>query len=372
MDWSEVRQQFPALQNWTYLNTAAFGQLPQAATEAVTRHFAHRDEFACADFLDWFDDMNGVRRDAAALVNADPDDIAFISNAASALSLLLSGMPWTPGDRIVTLAHEFPNNLYAPSLLGTEGVEFIETDWDRFYEVLTPQTRLVIVSTVNYNSGFRAPLAEMSACLRERGIKLYVDSTQSLGALPFDMRQIRPDLFAVHGYKWLLCPNGAGFMVVPPETRAWLAPHVVGWRSHQDWRSVDNLHHGIPQFPSGAERYEGGMINFALLYAMGASIRMMLELDPACIEQRVLTLAEQTRLILRRHGATIVGDGSPHYQSPIIAARFDGQDASALARALREQRVLVSARRGNLRVSTHFYNNEEDLARLDGVLRERF
>ena len=122
VDWEAVRGEFPALRNWTYLNTATFGQLPRRATEAVARHFARRDEMACWDFLSWYDDMERVRQKAARLIHANADDIAFIANASTALGILLAGLDWRTGDRILTLEHEFPNNLYAPGLLDRRGL----------------------------------------------------------------------------------------------------------------------------------------------------------------------------------------------------------------------------------------------------------
>jgi selenocysteine lyase/cysteine desulfurase len=109
-------------------------------------------------------------------------------------------------------------------------------------------------------------------------------------------------MFAAHGYKWLLSPTGAGFMYVSPELRRWLEPNVIGWRSHRDWRSHENLHHGAPEFKPDAERYEGGMLGFPLIYAMAASVEMMLEIGRDAIEARVLDLADRTREILRRAG----------------------------------------------------------------------
>jgi cysteine desulfurase / selenocysteine lyase len=368
-DWRQVRAEFPALAEWTFLNTATFGQMPRRAVEAAARHFQRRDQFACADFLDWFDDADRVRAQCARLIHAQPSDIAFIPNASTALSLLLGGMDWKPGDRVVTLEDEFPNHYYHPLLLGERGVEFVETSWPCFYQAITPQTRLVAISMLNYSTGFRAPLAEISAWLRERGILLYVDGTQGLGALEFDAGKIGVDMLAVHGYKWLLSPNGAGFMYVSPRTREWLAPGVIGWRSHRDWRNHDNLHHGAPQFKTEAEKYEGGMLTFAVLYAMAASLEMFLEIGPAVIEQRVADLAQKTRVVLRAAGATLLSDQDPHYASPIIAARFENQDVSALARRLQQDKVLVAARHGNLRVSPHFYNDETDVERLSEALR---
>ena len=355
-DWKAIRDEFPALGNWTFLNTATFGQLPRRGTEAVAKHFMHRDELACADFLNWFDDMQRVREKAARLIHCEADDIAFIANASTALGILLAGLDWRAGDRILTLEHEFPNNLYAPGLLDRAGVQMAETSWDRFYDSVDARTRLVCLSSVNYNTGFTPPLAEIADFLRERGVMFYIDGTQSVGALQFDVGRIQPDMLAVHAYKWMISPNGAGFMYVSPELRQRLRPNVLGWRSHRDWRNVDNLHHGVPELAESAEKYEGGSVAFALIYAMEASLDLILEIGPDVIEQRVLSLAEKTREIVRRHGARVDLCGSA-----IVAARFEHRDVSALAKALKERGVLVSARRGNLRVSPHFYNNEQDL-----------
>jgi selenocysteine lyase/cysteine desulfurase len=370
VDWQSVRCQFPALERWTFLNTATFGQLPKQATAAVEHHFEHRDELACADFLNWFDDADRIRAQAARLVSCEPNDIAFIPNASTALSLLLGGIDWKPGDRIVTLEHEFPNNLYFPALLERQGIEFVETSWEKLDRAVDSRTRLVALSTVNYTNGFRPPLEELRELTRVQGALLYLDGTQSVGALRFDCQAIQPDILAVHGYKWLLSPNGAGFMYVSPATRRWLAPNVIGWRSHHDWRNVDNLHHAAPEFKESAEKYEGGMLNFTALYAMSASIGMMLDIGPDVIEARVLELADRVRRVMREAGAELSGDSFPNYVSPIVAGRFPQIDASRLACELKEQKVLVSARHGKLRVSTHFYNNEEDVERFAAALRK--
>jgi cysteine desulfurase / selenocysteine lyase len=368
-NWRQIRAEFPSLAEWTFLNTATFGQMPRSGVEAAARHFTRRDQFACADFMEWFDDTDGIRQLCARLIHATASDIAFIPNASTALSLLLGGIDWKAGDRVVTLEDEFPNHYYHPLFLGGRGVEFVETSWDRFYDAITPATRLVALSMLNYSTGFRAPLEEISAFLRERGVLLYVDGTQGLGALELDVSQVPIDMLSVHGYKWLLSPNGAGFMYVNPRVREWLPPAVIGWRSHSGWRNHDNLHHGAPEFKSEAEKYEGGMLTFAVLYAMAASLEMFLEIGPAAIERRVAEITGMTRSILHDAGASLLSDRYPHYDSPIIAARFEGKDASAIALQLEERKVLVAARHGNLRVSPHFYNDESDLERLAAALK---
>ena len=365
VNWSEVRAQFPALAECTYLNTATFGQLPTCATEAVAAHFARRDRLACMDYLEWFDDADRIRESIGRLIHCDASDIAFVPNASTALSLLFGGLDWKPGDRVVTLQDEFPNHYYYAEHLRHRGVEFVETPFAGFYDAVTSRTRAVAISTVNYSTGFRAPLEEVAAFLRERGVLLYVDGTQSVGALRIDISSIRPDMFAVDGYKWMLAPNGASFCYVSPELRQRLDPSVIGWRSHKDWRHPERLHHGAPEFSDRAEKYEGGMLAFAPLYALGASIEMMLEIGPERIERRVMDLAAGIAEMLREQGGEVL-----HCDSPIVTARFE-RDASELAAALAAKKILVAARRGNLRVSAHFYNNEKDIRLLGSALTLR-
>lgn len=364
-DWRAVRAEFPALQRWTHLNSATFGQLPRCAVDAAARHFAHRDELACSDFLGWFDDVDRVRGTVAELIGCAAEDVGFVTNASAGLAIFLNGIEWRKGDRAVTLAGEFPNNLYGTAALERFGVEAVETTWERIAEFMDERTRAVILSTVNYTTGFRPPVEKIAGTLRERGIPLYLDGTQSVGALRVDLAAMQPAMLCVDGYKWLLSPNGAGFIYVPKEVRQWLRPNAVGWRSDRRWRNVGELHRGAPVPPEGAERYEAGMLPFALLFAMEASIKTMLEIGVEQIERRVLALAEAARAILRAAGGEVEDQGTQ-----IVAARFPGREVGAIAARLRERRVLVAARHGYLRVSPHFYNDEEDLERMKAALRD--
>src|SRR5262249_19607642 len=114
-DWTKIRAEFPALDHWTFLNSATFGQLPRSAVEAVGRHWTQRDELACADFIDWYDDADRLRGAIARLVHARPEDIAFVSNAAAGVAIVSAGLGLKPGE-VVTLADEFPSYLYLPGV----------------------------------------------------------------------------------------------------------------------------------------------------------------------------------------------------------------------------------------------------------------
>jgi selenocysteine lyase/cysteine desulfurase len=246
-------------------------------------------------------------------------------------------------------------------------VKFVAAPWEQLQERITARTRLIVVSQVSYSTGFRPRLETLD----RRNALLYVDATQCLGALTFDGAAVRPDFLAVNGYKWMLAPNGAAFYAVSPALRAQLAPQVIGWRSHFDWRNVNNLHAAAPVFAEAAERYEGGMLDFPSLYALEAAVDMLFELGPEQVERYVLELNETLRAALRRvPGVTLYSDEFPATgPTPITSVHFAGREAGALAARLKaEHNILTSARCGRLRVSPHFYNDENDIDRLLAAL----
>jgi len=365
-DWKALRAEFPALATWTYLNTATYGQMPRVASAAMSRYLERRDAMACSDFLSWFDDMDAIRSSCARLINCESQDIAFVVNASTGLSTLLLGLSWRPGDEVLTLDDEFPNQLYVSSVLERFGAKLRAVPWSGFYDSVSRRTRLVLLSTVNYATGWHPPIEEISRYLEGRGVLLFVDGTQSVGALQMDLQRLRPAAMCVDAYKWMLSANGAGFLYVDPALRQQLPATVVGWRSDQGWRSVDSLNQCEPVFSQTAEKYEGGMLAFPSLYGMGAVIDMMLKIGPARIEGRVLELAGKARDMLRGLGAD-----TSDAESPIVTAFLPGLDSGELVRSLREERIVVSARQGRLRVSPHFYNDETDLEALREAIRRR-
>ena len=374
-DWGAVRALFPTCRLWTHLNSAAFGPVPSTAIEAMNRQLADAAETASADFQNWFDRLDIIRAKLARLIGADATDIGFCPNAGTALSWFLNGIPWKSGDEVIAIDHEFPNNLYAPLLLDRANVRFRPLPAptgpilpDFILDALGPRTRLVLLSSVNYSNGSRAPLESLGPELRRRGVLLCVDATQSVGVLRHDLDSTAVDFLFAHAYKWMLCPPGTGFFYAPRATRDWLAPTVVSWRSHKGWRNHEQLHHGRPELPDEAAMYEGGVQSFALLYALEASVDLILGCGSDAIERRALGLARECREILRSHGMRLLSPGEAGSESAIVTASVPGRDVVALRRALEEQRIAVSARQGNLRVSPHFFNNRDDLQRLAEAL----
>ena len=167
---------FPGLSGRTFLNTATMGQLPATANQALIGHLQHREQSAATDAPLWFDSLDRLRAKLASLIHASPTDIAFIPSTAHGLAIPLHGLDWQPGDEILTLDPEFPNNTYAPAQLARRGVVFREVPLSSLPSSVSPRTRLIIVSALNYATGLRAPLSLIRS-LAPHALR-YVDGTQ--------------------------------------------------------------------------------------------------------------------------------------------------------------------------------------------------
>jgi selenocysteine lyase/cysteine desulfurase len=239
---------------------------------------------------------------------------------------------------------------------------------DALANLLGRRTRLVLFSALSYASGLRPPLGPIAEAVSQTPALLVVDGTQGAGAIDIDVGRTPIDVLLVHGYKWMCCPTGVGFIYVSDRALERLRPTVVSWRSHRGWRRVDDLHHGAPELPPGAARFEGGIQNFSGIAAMDAVLDLLLSLGVPDVLERIASLAESARQALRDCGGIPAHDERPYFDSPIVAARFDAIDVAELAHNLRGEKIAVAARHGRLRVSPHFFNNAADIATLAAAI----
>jgi selenocysteine lyase/cysteine desulfurase len=135
----------------------------------------------------------------------------------------------------------------------------------------------------------------------------------------------------------------------------------VGW--HSVVGSYNSFQHEF-RLKESAQRWEGGSFNMPGLLGFGASVGLFLELGPAVMSRRILDVASGVRELAARAGWTVYGSRRAEERSAIVVVERHGVDPDEAARELRRQGIVVSCRRGRLRVSPHVYNNQEDLGRL--------
>jgi selenocysteine lyase/cysteine desulfurase len=360
----EARALFPVTKGYAYLNTAAVGPLSIRARNAIQRLLRDQTDHGAVHYEAWFAAYEACRSAAARLLGASPDEIALVPNTSAGISTVAAGLAAGPGDNVVIPDREFPANVYPwMALPGVEVRRVPKRDGrllpDDVARLVDRRTRAVSVSFVDWLTGHRADLKAIGAVARGAGALFLVDAIQGLGALPLDVSDAGIDALAADGHKWLCGPEGAGILYVSREARERIRPTRPSWLSVR--HPTRFLQYDLAPAPN-ARRYQDGTPNTAGIHGLRAAIDLALEIGLEAIAARVLSLASLVRAGARARGLKLACEAEGDEASGITSLLLD--DAPVYAAALERRKVVVAAREGHLRVATHHFNDEEDVARL--------
>ncbi len=370
------RSLFAVTENFTYLNHAAVGVLPRPTREALHAFIDAHAEGGVARVYSYERDMPAYRSKIASFIGAQPGTIAVLRNTGDGANAIAGGFPWQPGDELILPDNEFPANAQPWLPLRDRGVNirFIETRKERLTpdvlrSTITPRTKIVSVSWVSFEDGYRHDLAALAEIAHEHGALLAVDAIQGLGAFPLDVQSCGIDALYCGGAKWMLSLQGVSFLYVRPELIDRLALAAPGWRSVGDmW---DFLKYDQP-YAADATRFEGGTPNFIGALSLARSIEVMEAAGTSRIGRHVLSLTDRLAEGLRRAGADIAGRRSAMESSGIVTFRLPGTDPVALGKALQHDGIVTTHRANGIRVAPHGYNTSSEIdALLDAVERYR-
>jgi cysteine desulfurase / selenocysteine lyase len=375
MDWDALRRaEFPVAERWAYFDHAAVAPLPRRSGEILRAWTDDQERNGVVHWLDWERRVEAIRAGVARLINADPDEIAFVGSTTQGIGLVAEGFPWRDGESVVTAAEEYPSNIYPWMNLASRGVSLrmVPSRAGRIWvedlaAAIDGSTRVLTISHVEFASGFRNDLDALAELCRSRGVALFVDAIQGLGPLVIDVRRTPIDFLAADGHKWLLGPEGAGLLYVRRDWIERLRPLGVGWHSVVGSYNAPEIDYTLK---SNAQRWEGGSFNMPGLQALGASVDLLREIGPEAVSDRILDRAAAVRELAAAAGWGVVGSTRPGDRSGIVALERPGVDPNVVVRSLRRRGVAVACRRRRLRISAHVYNNEDDFARLAEGLRD--
>jgi cysteine desulfurase / selenocysteine lyase len=366
--WQAFRRQMPIAERWAYFDHAAVAPISGPAQRAVEQWSREAATDGTTAWGCWNRRVEQVRRLAAKLISADPAEIALVHNTTEGIGFVAEGLPWRDGDNVVTLASEFPTNVYPWMNLATRGVECRlvpcereRVDLAEVERAIDGRTRLLAVSWVGYLTGWRNDLDALVEIAQRRGVMLLVDAIQGLGVYPLDVRRTPIDFLAADGHKWLLGPEGAGIFYVRREHLEGLRPIMVGWNSVAHSGEFTRLDYDLK--PTAA-RYEGGSLDMVGLLGFGASLELLVEYGTKAISERLTQVTDLLCERLASSGARIASSREPERKSGIVSFEMPGKDPHVLRRELQEAGVVVNCRGGRLRSSPHAYTNEADIDRL--------
>jgi selenocysteine lyase/cysteine desulfurase len=369
MDIEAIRKDFPALKEWTYLDTSFVGVYPRQVRSGYDEFLDQWMNFTPSGtktiLSEWMEKSNKVRKILAKFIGADHSEIAYTTCTGSGLNIVINGIDWKKSNNVV-----FPENEHNPlftTILQQEGVEPRAINVKNgkiklsdLEEMVDDNTKLIQVSQVSYINGFRIDLKKVADIAHEHGAKILVDSTQAIGALLTDVKKEKIDFLSAAPYKFLMGPAGLAFMYVSSEHLKDIDPDRVGWKN-QIWEG------DRAEVESGkkevAEKFEYGTIHFQGVYGLERSLEYLNKIGMPNIEKRILNLSEYLWKSLESIGKKMYTPRNT--KSPIVS--FYQKNATRIASELMEQKIKVTGREahgGHIRVSPHFYNSKEDIDNL--------
>jgi selenocysteine lyase/cysteine desulfurase len=368
------RAAFPVTESGTlFLSHCAVSPLPQAAVTAIQQLVTHVARHGGLDIPLVAERTVAWRKKMAVLLNASPEEIAFIGNTVQGINLVANGIRWRAGENIVAADIEFPANVYHWQYLERRGVEtrLVPTRDGRvelaeLFAAVDHHTRLIALSYVQFLSGFRLAVQRVGEFCRDRGIYFFLDAIQGLGAMHLDVQHVPVDFLAAGGHKWLLGPTGTGVFYCRRAVLDDLEVSSIGHGSMVPRQEF--LPYQLNLRPEAA-RFEGGARNSLGIVGLEASVDLLLQAGTGRIEAHILSLHDRLLEALQRRGYRIY---SPHAhraeRSGIVSFASPRHAPEMLLEHLKQQGIVLTARSGWLRVAPHFYNTEDDIERLLAAL----
>ncbi len=366
-----IRSDFPPLKKFrAYMDTAFVGLMPKQVKAAHEDFLEERFQFGPFPSEKtilgvWLDKTEEVRKKLALFLGARESEIAFTYCTGCGSNIALNGIDWQKGDNAVIDDLEYPTDFHILNKLRKKGVEIRiarqkngAVSPDKFEALADKRTRAFVVSHISYLNGFRHDLKKLADIVHTYGGYLVVDSAQSVGGIKVNVKDEDVDFMSGIPYKWLIGPNGLGFLYVREDLIPLIPPDRLGWASTNDFASLETMESN--PLPVAARRYEYGTLGFESVYGLDASLDYINRIGMDAIEQRNLKLVQMLRERLRSHKVTFFTP--EENKSPILT--FFKENEQVFGKKMKKNNIFITTRRrkkGQVRISPHFYNNEEDI-----------
>lgn len=352
-----------------YLNCGYKAPLLRTAEEACRNALIRNRNPMDIRTEDFFSEVEEVKGLFSKLVGGSPDQMAVIPSCSYGFGSVLSAVPPKTNGKAITLDEEFPSGYFAlkkwcndhqQDMKVIKKPQSASTNWSqRIMEGITSDTSLVLMSSIHWMTGYQYDLAAIGRRCREVGAYFIVDGTQSVGALDIDVKRDNIDALICAAYKWLLGPYSLGMMYVG-DPLAEGSPLEESWMNRNNAARFSELTKYDETYKPRAGRYNvGETTNFLLMPMLKTSLTQILEWDVRVIPQYVNRLKRRLELYLQTLDEALdLSEFAPHLVGISLPSRVDPE---ALKTELTLQKVSLSNRGDQLRISFHLFNDQEDV-----------
>jgi cysteine desulfurase/selenocysteine lyase len=372
-DPAALRREFPVVERMLYLDSAHQTPLASSVRAALESFYAEGQDYGGPKSV-WLERVGQVRARIARLIGADASEIAFTKNTSEGLNIAANAIPFAPGDNVLMVEGDHPNNAYAFLNLRRKGVEvrFAALDGETataatFAPHIDARTRAISLSHVTFHAGHRFDIEGIGQLAQQKGLYLVVDAMQSVGVVPLDVGKSGVSMVAFGCHKGLLVPQGLGVLYVRQGQSAlqpaYLAVAGLANPPADLVARADNM-----QLRADAGRFEIGNFNLPDIHGLAASLALIEAIGVETIHRHVLDLGDRLIRHLDDLGIGLVGPRARAHRAHIYVLDLPADEWLAY---LAQEGVRVSPERDGIRVSFAAFNSADDVDRFAEVVRRR-
>jgi len=370
------RAAFDVPRDVAYFNTSNLSlqlQAVRAAGEAALGRRARPWTIAAGD---WFTDVEQARLLFATLIGADADGVALVAATSYGFAVAASNLRLAAGQRVLVLAEEYPSGIYtwrravrrAGAHLLTVSREPGRSWTDAILDQLDERVGIVSVPNVHWTDGALVDLDRVAARTQEVGARLVIDASQSAGAMPLDVRVLRPDFVITVGYKWLLGPFGLGYLYVAEEHRRG-QPVEENWISRAGSEDFARLVDYRNDYQPGSRRFDVGQrTHFELMPMAVAALRQLTTWQVDNIAAALTEVTGQLAVAAADLGLTPLpaDQRGPH----MLGIALPPELRTPLLTKLADKGCYAAIRGASLRISPHLHTDQADIDTLLAALAD--
>ncbi len=373
MNLQEAREQFPHLKtDQVYFNHAAIGPWSNLAVQRINEYVRQRSGEKIENYQSVLKWNSSAKEKLGSLIGAESERIAWVDSVSNGINILAQGIDWKQGDRIILNDLEFPSNVYPFLNLKKYGVEidFVKSvngtvTVDEIEKLISPKTKLISISLVQFLSGYRADVDSIGQLCRKHGIIFSVDAIQAAGVVEIDVKKSNIDFLTGGTQKWLMSSQGLSYIYLTEELQKRIDQKNVGWTSVEN--AWDLLKYDLT-LKKDASRFQSGTVNWLGVSVFDAVLDLFTGFGIANIEKTVLSNTEFFIDLLSSIGIeSLLLNVEEKKRAGIVS--FKHKKSKDVFDMLEEKKIFAAMREGMIRFSPHFYNSKEEIERVVSELK---
>ncbi len=375
------KHKFQIKEGVSYINCAYMAPLLKSSEEAgIAGMIRKRNPFEIAQ-EDFFTDVERVKQLFARVVNCQPGQVALFPSTSYGFASVLNNISSEGRKHAVLIENEFPSGYFAArkwadkhgarlEVIGAgDSAARIENWNEELLRAITPETAFVLLSYVHWMDGAIFDLKRIGDQCKKTGVKLLVDGTQGVGALPLDLQECHVDALVCATYKWLLGPYSSALGYISDSFAGGDAIEE-SWMNRSNAQDFANLaNYENTYFPQAGRYNVGETSDFMKIPMLIDSLGQLLEWEVAGIQAYCKNILSPLRDFMAENDVHLEEE---QFQSRhLVGFRMNERlNAQELIPALKANHIILSVRGNSLRVSPHVYNTNEDIEKLIGVLKQ--